>query len=281
MARNNSATSPGCAGRVAFVARSKTGQPASSRSRSRRARHRASIIRRSWRGPLRRRRLALADGLVRVLRREGRPEELDRRLAGVLVAGSAGGGGRRPDDSPMSPGRAGSRSRKQSPNSALTKWMMPGTLRKFSVRLSRPVRRELGPPLAEDRRLGAAEPVDRLLHVADHEQPAREERLAAQQPEDLALDAVGILELVDQDEFDRPGRRRTSSVGGHDLRVVAEQVAGQDQEVVEIEPAASPLEPLVLAPDRQREPGEPQALVGRREQRIRVVPIERRLGPAS
>ena len=38
-------------------------------------------------------------------------------------------------------------------------------------------------------------------------------------------------------------------------------------QVVEVEPAATTLELLVLAADRQRQPGEPQAPVGRREQR--------------
>ena len=169
----------------------------------------------------------------------------------------------------------GSRSRKQSPNSALTKPMMPGTLRKFSVRLEPPVRGELGTPVAEDARLGAAEPVDRLLHVADDEQPAGLERRAAQEPEDLALDAVGILKLIDEDEFD--GRRARGRGFRHrQLGMMAQEVAGPHQQVVEIEPSATSLEPLVLATDRQRQPGELKAPAGRREQRLRVAALERR-----
>ena len=76
------------------------------------------------------------------------------------------------------------------------------------------------------RDVGAAEAVDRLLGIADQEQRARAKRecrpvgaiavprrLAAEAPEYLGLQRVGVLELVDEDVAEARGQsaRRTSS----------------------------------------------------------------------
>src|SRR5208337_2668381 len=46
--------------------------------------------------------------------------------------------------------------------------------------------------------VGAAEGVDRLLGIADHEQAVVRSTLNEQTPEDSPLQVVGVLELVDQ-----------------------------------------------------------------------------------
>ncbi len=130
---------------------------------------------------------------------------------------------------------------------------------------------ELGPPVAEDRWLGATESVDRLLDVADHEEPSREELRAAEQPEDLALEAIGVLELVDEHEFDRQG------IGGFLEGATTSGCSRSRLRVMAIRSSKSRprrrRELLVLDADDPREPGESQALAGRGE-RARIVPFE-------
>ena len=97
--------------------------------------------------------------------------------------------------------------------------------------------------LVVDPQIGAAEPVDRLLGVTDQRQRARADRAVGpptrcelrirrgQQHRELGLQRVGVLELVDQQA---PVARRG---GGPRLGVVPQQVAGQDEQVVEPQPA--------------------------------------------
>ena len=92
--------------------------------------------------------------------------------------------------------------------------------------------------------VGPPEPVDRLLRVADDEQPTghRHElapvvvlaRIVGARGEphgDLELDRVGVLELVEQDPrvalVEQPA----------DVAALREQPAGEDEQVVELEPA--------------------------------------------
>ena len=89
-----------------------------------------------------------------------------------------------------------------------------------------------------DRHVGAAEAVDRLLGVADHEQAAglgRERapvapgaRRGAQPGDELGLDGVGVLELVHQDPTGAAVK-----VVAH-VVVVAQQVARPQEQVVEV-----------------------------------------------
>src|SRR5262249_28120242 len=88
------------------------------------------------------------------------------------------------------------------------------------------LRGEFSAPLLEDRRLGPTESINGLLHVPDHEQPAREKLGAGEQPEDLTLDDVGILELVDEDELEERGI--ACGAGEHAFRMVANQIARPD-----------------------------------------------------
>ena len=78
--------------------------------------------------------------------------------------------------------------------------------------------------VAEDLHVGMAEAVDRLALVADPEQV-----LALQQLEDLVLERVRVLELVDQHVAEA-----LRVVQAQPL-VVAQQVARQQLEVVEVE----------------------------------------------
>ena len=89
---------------------------------------------------------------------------------------------------------------------------------------------------------GAAEAIDGLLGVADQEERARTDLetsplgrcriswgLAAQAPEDLRLQRIGVLELVDEDVGETRGERPA-----HRL-VIAQQVARGEEQVVEVE----------------------------------------------
>ena len=82
-------------------------------------------------------------------------------------------------------------------------------------------------PLAEHRHVGVTEPVDRLELVADDEEVAALDRL--EQVEKLGLQAVRVLELVDHD------RAEPLPLALPDLRVVPEEVAGAELEVLEVE----------------------------------------------
>ena len=98
--------------------------------------------------------------------------------------------------------------------------------------------------------VGAAEPVDGLLRVADeHEGAVPVER----GPQDVPLDRVGVLELVDHDDA-VPGADPLRG-GGSRLRV-GQRVAQEHQQVVVVEHAQRALAPQQLArgrpwPDRR------------------------------
>ncbi len=92
--------------------------------------------------------------------------------------------------------------------------------------------------------VGAPEPVDRLLGITDEEEPARLDAhlrprtvgiggiVGPEQRGELDLDRVGVLELVDQDAvvaLPEPG------AGGRTVLRIAQQHAGEDQQVVEVE----------------------------------------------
>jgi hypothetical protein len=79
-------------------------------------------------------------------------------------------------------------------------------------------------PLAEDLDVRVPEPVDRLELVADEEQVLR-----GKQVDQLALEAVRVLELVDQHRAEAP------ALALADRRLVAEQVARGELEVLEVE----------------------------------------------
>ena len=83
---------------------------------------------------------------------------------------------------------------------------------------------EAGAAGAEDADVRVAEAVDRLQLVADHEL-----RRAGEEVEELDLERVGVLELVDEHPLEALAQRVA------DARRVAEQVAGQQLEVVEVE----------------------------------------------
>jgi hypothetical protein len=97
--------------------------------------------------------------------------------------------------------------------------------------------------------VSAAEPVDRLLRVADEEQlawngihvmPARLTRiLRRQEQEQLRLQRIGVLEFV-HEETSETGLKVISY-----RRVFANEVACVQQQVEEIERALSGLEPLI------------------------------------
>ena len=78
--------------------------------------------------------------------------------------------------------------------------------------------------LAEDLDVGVPEAVDRLELVADEE-----EILGRQQIDELALEPIGVLELVDEDRPEAP------ALSLPDRRVVAQEVAGRQLEVLEVE----------------------------------------------
>ena len=123
------------------------------------------------------------------------------------------------------------------------------TDRKLCVRRSRASRMSLQ-QVVIDRDVRAAEAVDALLGIADHEQlsrherrvpPVRRQRLAApfvrgQVERDLGLQRVRVLELVDEDAL----VARLSRVA--DGRIVAQQVARPRQQIVKRRrPGGAPL----------------------------------------
>src|SRR5205823_1803041 len=81
-------------------------------------------------------------------------------------------------------------------------------------------------PLAEDRDVGMSEPVDRLEFVTDEKDVAR---AVTEQVDQVALQAVRVLELVDHD------RAETKLLRLAHLLVVAEQVAREELQVLEVE----------------------------------------------
>ena len=116
--------------------------------------------------------------------------------------------------------------------------------------------------LVVDRDVGAAEAVDRLLGIADHEQLAVHRAQPAPLPDvfgvarqvkrELDLDRVGVLELVDQD------RPEALAEVVADLGAVADEVARPDDQVVVVGDALGAPLLLVVAHELldQRQHGE-------------------------
>ena len=111
--------------------------------------------------------------------------------------------------------------------------------------------------------VGATEPIDRLLGIADQKQRAGANakrppagigggalRLAAEPPEDLGLNRIGVLELVDEDVGEAFGE-----CPAHVL-VVAQQVARGEDQVVEIEQRRGTLVAAKSFHHRHEEPDE-------------------------
>ena len=119
-----------------------------------------------------------------------------------------------------------------SQNSALTKCRIAGLAAEVErqrqpagfVDFAREVRGRLW-------RLGAAEAIDRLLEVADEEQPAGVEAVAAEGFDEVDLQLVGVLKLVDEQQSQVVGEA-LAEVG---VVGVGEQAVGVGEQVVEIE----------------------------------------------
>src|SRR5687767_4214993 len=79
----------------------------------------------------------------------------------------------------------------------------------------------------------AAETVNRLLEVADEEQPASVEARAAERFHKIDLQLVGVLKLVDEQEVQVLGKALTNCC----MLGIAYQCVGPRKQVVEIEPA--------------------------------------------
>ena len=103
-------------------------------------------------------------------------------------------------------------------------------------------RREDAAEAGEVRRVGAGEPVDRLVGVADHAQVGAVAQPGAHQPE---LRRAGVLELVDEEVTEPPALR------GRELGVALEHVGAPDDEVVEVDQPALALLALVVGEDRR------------------------------
>ena len=97
--------------------------------------------------------------------------------------------------------------------------------------------------------VGAPEPVNRLLRIADDEQFARMRRdpapigfggiVGRQQHQDLGLQRIAVLELVDEDPREA-GLKRAA-----DLGVAGKQIAAAQEQVDEVERAGTLLQPFV------------------------------------
>src|SRR5205085_1442060 len=96
--------------------------------------------------------------------------------------------------------------------------------------------------LLEDVDVGVAEAVDRLEFVPDEE-----ELLACDQVDQLALEAIRVLELVDADLAEAQLLARA------DRLVVAKQVARAQLEILEVERRLAVLRRLVRALERPQE----------------------------
>ena len=103
--------------------------------------------------------------------------------------------------------------------------------------------------LTIDRHVGAAEPIDRLLGVADDEEASRARLglapvglagiVSSEKEKDLGLQRIGILKLVDEDALEAALKPFA------DPAVVAHQVARDEQEVEKVERAVLGLHLLV------------------------------------
>ena len=120
-------------------------------------------------------------------------------------------------------------------------------------------RRSADEPLADlavDADVGAAEPVDRLLRIADDEQASghRDDRApvglvgigGGEQQQDLRLQRIGVLELVDEDV--REARLEAAADG----RVAADEIARLEEQIEKVERAGARLQ-LLVAVDRARQ----------------------------
>ncbi len=83
---------------------------------------------------------------------------------------------------------------------------------------------------------GAAPAVDGLVVVADREHPAA---VPGQQPQPGVLDAVGVLELVDQDMAE------TGAVVFEDLWPLQPELVGAQQDLGEVDQPGAPAQVLV------------------------------------
>ena len=105
-------------------------------------------------------------------------------------------------------------------------------------------RRELPADVPIRADVGAAEPIDRLLRIADDEELAAD--VVGEEQQNLRLNRIGVLEFVDEDM-----RELLLEVRAH-VGVAPDQVAGAGQQVGEIEHAGRPLE-ILIAFGRARE----------------------------
>ena len=87
-----------------------------------------------------------------------------------------------------------------------------------------------------------------MFGIADHEQPPREQPLSTQQPHDVVLDGIGVLKLVDHQQ----GNACSQAPPGFGM--VAKQVPGAQQQVVEIDEGGFPLAFVVKRADPGRRP---------------------------
>ena len=100
--------------------------------------------------------------------------------------------------------------------------------------------REPAAEAGEVRRVGAGEPVDRLVGIADHAQVGA---VAEPGPQQAELRGAGVLELVDEEVAEAPALR------GGELGVALEHVGAAGDEVVEVDEPALALLALVAAED--------------------------------
>ncbi len=136
--------------------------------------------------------------------------------------------------------------------------------------------------LLVERYVGASEAVDRLLRIADKKQLAGNGAdsppvcaagiVGGKQKQDLGLEGIGVLKLVDE-KVGEALLQVTTHAG-----VIANEVAGLDEEVQKIEPPGFRLENLIVG-DRRLQSFVKQ----RREIRIagRDEDIEIGLGPVA
>ena len=146
-----------------------------------------------------------------------------------------------------------------------------------------PLGRELRGEPHEERGVGAGEPVDRLIAVADDAQVGAVSEPGAQQAE---LGRARVLELVDEEVAEPPALR------GGEVGVALEHIGAAGDEVVEVDEAPATLQALVLAVDvgdfggrargsARRERDRLLVPVGAHEPRLRPLDLGGELGGAQ